>query len=335
MEQKKLITIVVPVYNCEECLPRCLDIIVAQTYPILEILLIDDGSLDGSGAICDRYAAQDARVKVIHIENAGVSNARNLGIKSATGDYIAFVDADDYIDPAMYEKMLKKALADDSDLVFCSYSQFNEECVIPDVEPQVKVFTEKRELDRLVCGSRKERIMGSVWRTLCKRAYISNFCFDTSVILGEDQLLVLEMMMGTTRGSCVPEPLYHYYHQNKTNHLKYINNKKYYSSQQRLTEKMVALFEACGRQDLAKYRKWETYTSTVKMLMRCEDWKARVSILQNNAFWPGLNTAENFRAHREKNHWAKTITKFGNILVRQNYLGLYKFLLKLRWKNGG
>lgn len=335
MEQKNVITVIVPVYNCENCLPQCLDSIVAQTYPALEMLLIDDGSKDSSGAICDRYAAQDARIKVFHIENGGVSNARNLGLDNATGDYVAFVDSDDHIDPTMYEKMLNKALADGSDMVFCNYNQFNEDGVIHMVEPQLKAFVENRELEWLVCGSHQERVIGSVWRILTKRSYIADFRFDKSIILGEDQLLVFEMVMGTEKVSCVPEALYHYYYQNKTNYLKYINNPKYYVSQQKLTEKLAALFEQCACQELTKYRAWETYTNTIKMLMRCEDWKERIRVLQKSAFWGKLNTKENYQTYREKACWKKPVTKFGNVLVRYNCLGLYKLLLKLRWRNGG
>ena len=103
MNQNPRISVIVPVYNVEQYLPRCVESILAQTYENLEILLVDDGAKDGSGAICDAYARQDERVKVIHKENGGLSSARNAGIDASTGEYLSFVDSDDWIEPDMYE----------------------------------------------------------------------------------------------------------------------------------------------------------------------------------------------------------------------------------------
>lgn len=114
-----MISVIVPVYNTEKYLNHCIDSILNQTYSDLELILVDDGSADGCPAICDMYAGQDPRVRVIHKENGGVCSARNAGLDAARGDYIAFVDSDDYIDPAMYEKMMAQALEYDCDVVMC------------------------------------------------------------------------------------------------------------------------------------------------------------------------------------------------------------------------
>ncbi|MCR5127201.1 MAG: glycosyltransferase [Lachnospiraceae bacterium] len=107
MAEKSLITIIIPVYNKEAYLKRCLDSVLSQTYPHLEVLLVDDCSSDGSLKICEDYAKRDARVRVLkQEENAGASAARNAGIEAATGDYIGFTDADDWIEPGMYEALL-------------------------------------------------------------------------------------------------------------------------------------------------------------------------------------------------------------------------------------
>ncbi|MBR1930214.1 MAG: glycosyltransferase family 2 protein [Lachnospiraceae bacterium] len=100
-----LLTIIVPVYNTVEYLERCVHSITAQTYKNLEILLIDDGSTDGSGELCDKLAKEDERIRVFHKENGGVSSARNVGLKEAKGEYYGFVDSDDYIEPEMYERL--------------------------------------------------------------------------------------------------------------------------------------------------------------------------------------------------------------------------------------
>ena len=106
MDREPKISVIVPVYNVEEYLARCVDSILAQTYENLEVILVDDGAKDTSGSICDDYAAKDSRVKVIHKENGGLSSARNTGLEAATGEYIAFVDSDDWIEPEAYAHMM-------------------------------------------------------------------------------------------------------------------------------------------------------------------------------------------------------------------------------------
>ena len=107
MERCPLISVIVPVYNVAPYLTRCLDSIVMQTWQNLEIILVDDGSRDDSGGICDRYAARDARIRVIHKENGGLSSARNAGLDIAAGEYVGFVDSDDWIEPDTYTAMLE------------------------------------------------------------------------------------------------------------------------------------------------------------------------------------------------------------------------------------
>lgn len=105
MTDKPLITVIVPVYNILEYLPRCVRSITAQTYSSLEIILMDDGSTDGTGKLCDRLALEDTRIRVFHKENGGSSSARNLALTLARGEYVGFVDSDDFIDPDMYERL--------------------------------------------------------------------------------------------------------------------------------------------------------------------------------------------------------------------------------------
>ena len=107
MTERPLISVIVPIYGVEKYLEQCLDSILNQTYRQLEIILIDDGSTDRCGEICDRYASRDSRIKVIHQTNQGLSAARNVGMDMATGEYISFIDSDDYIDLHFYEKMVQ------------------------------------------------------------------------------------------------------------------------------------------------------------------------------------------------------------------------------------
>lgn len=118
MEHTK-ISIIVPIYNAEQFISKCVDSILSQTERSLELILVNDGSPDNSGKLCDEYAQQDGRVKVIHQKNAGVSAARNAGIAAAAGDYIGFVDSDDWIEPQMFERLLAEAKRSGSDVVMC------------------------------------------------------------------------------------------------------------------------------------------------------------------------------------------------------------------------
>lgn len=119
MSMSKKLSVIVPVYNVEHYLRRCIDSIINQTYKNLEIILVDDGSQDHCGHICDEYAKRDSRIKVIHQKNGGLSAARNTGMDIATGDYIAFVDSDDYISLNMYQNMIHILEDKDLDIVCC------------------------------------------------------------------------------------------------------------------------------------------------------------------------------------------------------------------------
>lgn len=114
-----MLSVIIPVYQAEQVLEKCIDSVLAQSFQDLEIILVDDGSTDRSGVICDNYAKQDSRIKVIHKKNAGVSAARNSGLSLASGEYIAFVDSDDYLEPNMYQSMMDKMLKYNCDVVMC------------------------------------------------------------------------------------------------------------------------------------------------------------------------------------------------------------------------
>lgn len=115
------ISVIIPIYNVESYLPECLDSVVSQTYRDLEILLIDDGSQDNCGAICDEYAARDPRIRVVHQPNGGAANAKNAGLRAATGELLSFVDGDDYLEPGAYELMAREMTASGADVIQCSY----------------------------------------------------------------------------------------------------------------------------------------------------------------------------------------------------------------------
>ena len=119
-----LISVIVPIYNMEPLLPRCLDSLAAQTLRDLEIICVDDGSTDGSGGIVRKYASGDSRFRLITQENSGRAEARNAGIRAAAAPYLGFADPDDYVEPDMYERLYRLAEETGADMVQCSYSPF-------------------------------------------------------------------------------------------------------------------------------------------------------------------------------------------------------------------
>lgn len=127
MEKRELVSVVIPVYNVEAYLTECIDSVLAQTYPDMEIILVDDGSTDASGKLCDRYGEQNSHIMVIHQENRGLSEARNIGLNAAKGEYIYFLDSDDWILPETLELLVKKAEVDVADVVFFDAQSFEDE----------------------------------------------------------------------------------------------------------------------------------------------------------------------------------------------------------------
>ena len=115
------ISLVVPVYNVQEYLPECLDSLLGQSFAAIEIILVDDGSTDASAEICDRYAARDGRIRVVHQQNAGVSRARNVGIRLARGKYLGFVDGDDWVDRDYCKRLYETLIDYRADISICSY----------------------------------------------------------------------------------------------------------------------------------------------------------------------------------------------------------------------
>ena len=131
-----LISVIVPVYKVEKYLKRCVDSILAQTYPCLEVILVDDGSPDGCPAICDEYAREDRRVRVIHKENGGLSDARNAGIDAAKGNFLGFIDSDDYVHPRFYELLLQALKEEGADIAGCDVKKIYETGTVEEEEKE-------------------------------------------------------------------------------------------------------------------------------------------------------------------------------------------------------
>lgn len=180
IDMDKLISVIIPVYNVSKYLKQCVDSVLNQTYRNLEIILVDDGSTDCSGVICDQYAQTDQRVIVIHKENGGLSDARNTGLEVAKGEYIGFVDSDDFIHPDMYKilsKLLEEKKADIASANWQSFFDGKENDICESRTGKVLVFEHIESLEFLIYGKDKYKISFSVWDRLYRKNVVENFYF--------------------------------------------------------------------------------------------------------------------------------------------------------------
>lgn len=186
-----LVTVIVPVYKVEPYLRRCLDSIVNQTYKNLEIILIDDGSPDNCGVICDEYAENDKRIKVIHKENGGVSRARNEGINVAKGEYIAFVDSDDYIEPDLVEKSCIAVEKSGSDFlkfgIFEEYYKSNGELLSrEEVTPDNFIVNTKNEIYDRIVELEQVPLFGYMCNSIYRKSRIKSTRVNPDIKVNED-----------------------------------------------------------------------------------------------------------------------------------------------------
>ena len=212
-----MISVVVPVYNIEsEYLERCISSICGQTYRNLDIILVDDGSTDGSGDICDRFAAEDDRIRVFHKENGGSSSARNLGIREAKGEYIGFIDSDDYIEPDMYELLANAVAKYDAPMAQISRDEIDEQgkrmpdiCIPPAEESKVSSEDMMREL-----------LMHRGDCSFCTRITHKALFVDREFPVGklnEDFYLLTHMLTDITHLVILPKQCYHVFYRMNSN----------------------------------------------------------------------------------------------------------------------
>ncbi len=214
-----LISVILPIYKVESYLKRAVDSVLRQTYVNLEIILVDDGSPDNSPHICDDYAKKDSRIRVIHKENGGLSDARNAGIDLAQGEYVAFLDSDDYIAPQFIDKLYQACIRYDSDIAICQYEISKERGNIFENQAQkqleeketVQIFS-RRELFFQMYEENHSRNTDFIvtWNKLYKRTLFNNTCFPKNRI-HEDEATTYKIYAECSIGIYLQEKLYVYY----------------------------------------------------------------------------------------------------------------------------
>ena len=193
-ETKPLISIIVPIYNAEQYLEKCVDSIINQTYTNLEIILVDDGSPDNCGAICDEYAKKDSRIKVIHKPNGGLSSARNAGLDLAKGDYLTFIDSDDYVESDMVSSVVNTIQNGEVEIVLIREKQVNLKGettkIVGDIPTDTTFYKDKDFLIELVLG---KQINGACDK-FYKKALVNHLRFEEGRHHGEDMLFNVQYL---------------------------------------------------------------------------------------------------------------------------------------------
>lgn len=202
----KMISIIVPVYNVEEFLDECVQSVVDQTYQNIEIILVDDGSTDGSAALCDAWAEKDGRVKVIHLQHEGVSVARNRGIEAAAGDYLYFIDSDDYIDKTLCQRVMDKFRESDADIVAFGLRRVTETGQTWAEIPGKDAILNREEA--LLALSREE-LRNSACSKVCKKELWKDIRFPVGRLF-EDTATAHKVLLQANTVCCIPDMLYYY-----------------------------------------------------------------------------------------------------------------------------
>ena len=200
------VSVIVPVYKAEKYLRKCVDSILAQTFKDFEVLLVDDGSPDKSGEICEEYAKKDPRVRVFHKENGGVSSARQCGLDNARGEYTIHADPDDWVEPNMLEELYAKAKAEDADMVICDY-------YVNDRRGQRYVRQQPSALDHeTVLRELFQQLHGSCWNKLVRRACYREYdvSFPLEISFCEDLYVNTSLLLHDISVTYCSSAFYHY-----------------------------------------------------------------------------------------------------------------------------
>lgn len=216
------VSVIVPVYNAEATLKKCVDSLLSQTFPYFEVLLVDDGSKDSSGAICDEYARQDSRVKVFHKANGGVSSARQYGIDHAQGEYTIHADPDDWVESEMLAELYLKAKETDADMVICDFygNTYKGQRLISQKPSSLHHDVVLKELFG--------RLMGSTWNKLIRRACYEKYHvhFPQELSFCEDQYVCAALVKENIKIEYVSRAYYHYFRPLNTESLSRKYNEK-------------------------------------------------------------------------------------------------------------
>lgn len=219
------ISVIIPVYNVESYLNKCVNSVLCQKEISMEVILVNDGSTDSSGKICDDYASKNNNVKCLHIKNSGPATAKNRGYKIAKGNYVAFIDSDDEIKPDMFYTMLQSGYKHDADIVCCNYIQINEDGSYEHTEYTGKEYVLNQD-EALKAILIKDKIYSQCWTKIYKRATMdSNHIMNTEGLKTDEDFIYNIQAFACSKTVCiVDKPLYIYTHRTKSLSKDYFRN---------------------------------------------------------------------------------------------------------------
>lgn len=251
--EKVKISVIVPVYNVEEYLPVCLNSILDQTYPVYELILVDDGSEDNSGIICEQYAKKDSRIKVIHKKNGGLSSARNAGIDIADGSYIAFIDSDDVVHPEYLERMLLTAKKENADIVACHFIK-GENCQWKPLKTGKEIRVGSQILDKMNVD---DVVVTVAWNKLYRRElFINTELRYPEGKIHEDMFLTPQLLYHAKKMVLISEELYFYRQRPDSIMSASFSTKKLQSLE--AIEFRILFFQKIGKKNI-ETREYESY----------------------------------------------------------------------------
>lgn len=256
-EQTEKISVAVAVYNSDAYLDRSIQSVLNQTYRNLEVILVDDGSTDNCPAICDKYARQDARVKVIHKKNGGLYTSRNVGMEAATGTYLAFLDGDDWLDENMYEEMLSCLKEQDADLVVCRYKWVYQDETV-DISTGLAAVMEGQEmLAKYLEEDEAFQIQNAAWNKLYKRSILGDLKFPPRWY---EDMLYTPQLLNRCKRSVYMDTAYHNYICDRSSSImnKGVNGRIFTDLIPNLYDRSAYL-RAIGREDLALLQDYFLY----------------------------------------------------------------------------
>ena len=268
-EQIDLISVIVPAYNIADYVERGINSVRNQTYRHLEIIVVDDGSTDDTGAICDRIASEDKRVQVIHKENGGLAEARNVGMEKATGAYIAFVDGDDWIDSAMYEEMLGALQEQHANLAVCRYRQVYKTHTDDRSADRAILFEGQEALQYYVQETEEYAIQNAAWNKLYKKELISNLAFPVGKWY-EDILFATTVLSRVNRCVYLDTAYYNYIIDREGSIMNAQLNSRMFTDLIPAYCEKTKLLKELGRQDLADTHDYFIYKRLLQFYSRLE-----------------------------------------------------------------
>lgn len=310
-----MISVIVPIYNAEKYLHRCIKRILAQDYTDYELLLIDDGSTDNSGTICDEYAIKDNRIRVFHKENGGVSSARNWGLDKAIGEYIMFVDSDDYMLPGMLEVMLSTLESKKADLVVCGTTETGGGYWRPIADVDYSINQLKENFVSLL----HTELLSPPWNKIYKKEIIGSNRFCEDISFGEDLLFNIQYLKKCENISFIKESPFYHEKENENSLVVKFNRNRLFD-----IEKVWVVVDRFSEDKEGLYSKYlRDLTVYIRQLLKTKQylWSEKKNILEE---WSSIALIKNLNLFDYKIYYLNWILllllknkqwKFANILV--------------------